>query len=112
MQPGNWSDELQEELQREYRNEEFSEEFGGEIDGEFTADGLLETEAGENHESVVDAIRHGDWSFEPDQVAEEAFDDTQAMPGSREKVDIMAERVRKGLPLWHSADRRSYDDAE
>jgi len=66
----------------------------------------------ESRESVLDAIREGDWTFEPEEVEETIFDDTEAMPGSREKIDIMAERVRQGLPIWHSADRRTYGDAD
>lgn len=71
-----------------------------------------ETEREGDRESVLDAIRDGDWTFEPETVEEEAYDDTEALPGSREKIDIMAERVRQGLPIWHSADRVDYEDAE
>jgi hypothetical protein len=34
------------------------------------------------------------------------------MPGSAEKLDVLAERLRMGLPLWHPRDRRCYDDNE
>jgi hypothetical protein len=62
--------------------------------------------------SVLEAIKQGDWSFEPQaerpgqahQVA------TTALPGSEEKLDVLAERLQRGLPLWHPADRRSYND--
>jgi hypothetical protein len=27
------------------------------------------------------------------------------LPGSREKIDVLAERARRGLPLWHRSDR-------
>ena len=27
------------------------------------------------------------------------------------KLDVLAERMRLGLPLWHPSDRRSFDDA-
>ncbi len=64
------------------------------------------------NESVVNAIREGNWTFEPAAVEEDAFDDTEAMPGSREKVDIMAERVRQGLPIWHSEDRRYFGNGD
>ena len=63
-----------------------------------------------HHESVLDAIREGDWTFEPDEVGEGNFDDTAAMLGSSEKIDIMADRVRQGLPIWHSSDRRSFGE--
>ena len=32
------------------------------------------------------------------------------MPGTAEKLDVLAERLQQGLPLWHPSDRRSYDD--
>jgi len=68
--------------------------------------------------SVLDAIKQGDWNFEPPaegvsngqpgtvQLA------TTAMPGTVEKLDVLAERLQRGLPLWHPADRRSYNDNE
>lgn len=62
--------------------------------------------------SILEAIRNGEWDFEPGSVEEDKFDSTQAMPGSTEKVDALARRLRSGLPLWHSSDRRSYDDSE
>ena len=43
-----------------------------------------------------------DKGFEPKQRQE--FEATQARIGSREKVEAMARRVEKGLPLWHSED--------
>lgn len=33
---------------------------------------------------------------------------TQAPAGSREKLDVMAERVKMGQPLWHDKDRADY----
>jgi len=62
--------------------------------------------------SVLDAIKMGDWNFEPTDVERDRFDSTGALPGTREKLDILAERVRQGLPLWHDADRRYYDDID
>jgi hypothetical protein len=59
--------------------------------------------------SVLEAIKEGFWDFEPPDVGSSQFDGSDAMPGTREKVEILAERVRTGLPLWHPADR---DDAE
>jgi hypothetical protein len=41
-------------------------------------------------------------------VETEEFSPTDAPAGSRKKLDIMAERVRKGLPLWHAEDRSDY----
>lgn len=61
--------------------------------------------------SVLEAIKQGDWDFEPNsqQVNLKA---TAAMPGTNEKLNVLAERLRQGLPLWHPADRRSYDEGE
>ena len=60
--------------------------------------------------SVLDAIRQGDWTFEPDDVSEERYKSTAALPGSQSKVATMAERASSGLPLWHSEDRKCYDE--
>lgn len=55
--------------------------------------------------SVLDAIKLGVWDFEPEELRIGEFDPTEALPGSREKLDVLAERVRLGLPLWHQSDR-------
>jgi hypothetical protein len=55
--------------------------------------------------SVLDAIKLGWWDFEPDDQQANDFDPTEALPGSQEKIDVLAERARRGLPLWHRADR-------
>jgi hypothetical protein len=36
------------------------------------------------------------------------FRRTDAPAGSRAKIDILAERVLRGLPLWHPEDRTDY----
>ncbi len=41
-------------------------------------------------------------------VESEGFSGTEAPAGSRAKIDIFAERVRQGQPLWHSEDRSDY----
>ncbi len=56
-------------------------------------------------ESVLEAIRQGIWDFEPPQVESRQYGSTQAIPGSDEKLAILAERVSRGLPLWHPSDR-------
>ena len=63
-------------------------------------------------ESVLEAIRHGQWDFEPSDVDEEEYNCTAALPGSNEKITALAERAEEGLPLWLPADRRSFDDSE
>ena len=60
--------------------------------------------------SVLEAIKMGFWDFEPAQVEETQFDSTKAMPGTKEKLGILAQRVQSGLPLWHSQDRQDFDE--
>ena len=63
-------------------------------------------------ESVLEAIRRGVFDFEPDKTGGEKYDKTKAMPGSREKLSVLADRIQQGLPLWHPDDRVSYDEDE
>jgi hypothetical protein len=62
---------------------------------------------------VIEAIHVKNWDFEPDEPDENemnlAFEATNAEPGSREKLRVLAERIRQGLPLWHPADRHAED---
>lgn len=60
--------------------------------------------------NVLDAIRDGDWFFEPEKVESDGFPATSAIPGTDEKLAVLAERARAGLPLWHDADRADYED--
>ena len=60
--------------------------------------------------SVLDAIREGKWDFEPEIVDVSHFDATCAIPGTDEKLKILAERVQAGLPLWHDKDRPDYEE--
>ena len=62
-------------------------------------------------ESVLDAIKLGIWDYEPEGVDEDAFASTHALPGTNQKLAVLAERLQQGLPLWHDEDRRSYDDS-
>jgi len=59
--------------------------------------------------SVLEAVRMGYWDFEVPDLDPSLFDPSDAMPGTKEKLDALAERAAAGLPLWHEADRR---DAE
>jgi hypothetical protein len=59
--------------------------------------------------SVLDAIKMGLWDFEPPETECSDYDSTDAMPGTDEKVRVLADRVRSGMPLWHPWDR---DDME
>jgi len=63
-------------------------------------------------DSVLEAIRNGQWDFEPEVVEPEEFDCTNSLPGTEDKIKILADRAKDGLPLWHPSDRRSYDDSE
>ena len=63
-------------------------------------------------QSVLEAIRDGQWDFEPEQLPEDRYDSTSALPGTEEKVSELAKRASQGLPLWHSADRCFYNDSE
>jgi len=47
-----------------------------------------------------------DEDFAPLETDE--FSATEAPAGSPEKLDILAERIRQGLPLWHDEDRPDY----
>jgi hypothetical protein len=60
--------------------------------------------------SVLDAVKMGLWDYEPPAVDDTRFDSTRALPGSDEKLAILAQRLRQGLPLWHSNDCRNYSD--
>jgi hypothetical protein len=60
--------------------------------------------------SVLDAIKQGMWDFEPEEEDKSEFASTEAMPGSHEKLEVLSERVSRGLPLWHPRDRQTYDE--
>lgn len=62
--------------------------------------------------SVLDAIKLGHWNYEPQQVDSQRYDATPALPGSVEKLEVLAERVRLGLPLWHPSDRDDWEGLE
>jgi hypothetical protein len=55
-------------------------------------------------ETILEAIKMGLWDFEPKKVESKDFEACPAMPGTRTKLTVLAERVRRGLPLWHPAD--------
>jgi hypothetical protein len=63
-------------------------------------------------QSVLDAIKMGIWDFEPDKHESSDYSATHALPGTWEKLSVLSDRVRRGLPLWHPDDRRTYDDNE
>ncbi len=59
--------------------------------------------------SILEAIKMGLWDYEPPEVDASQFSSTDAMPGTKEKLSVLAERVQKGLPLWHPDDRNGMD---
>ncbi len=59
--------------------------------------------------TVFDAIKEGNWDFELED-SDKPNPATGALPGTQEKLNILASRLREGLPLWNPEDRRSYDD--
>jgi len=64
-------------------------------------------------QSVLDAIKSGNWNFEPQEyMVVNNFDSTSALPGTDKKLEVLAERIRNGLPLWHPQDRLTYDKTE
>ena len=62
--------------------------------------------------SVLEAIKEGIWDYEPEHAGEEQYSATPAMPGSDSKLEVLAERLAQGLPLWHPEDRQTYDDGD
>ncbi len=60
--------------------------------------------------SVIEAIREGIWDYEPEETVPQDFESTDALPGTTEKLDILAERLSRGIPLWHPQDRLTYGD--
>jgi hypothetical protein len=58
---------------------------------------------------VLEAIKMGFWDFEPREVEFTKFDASDAMPGTKEKLRVLAERVENGLPLWHKEDREDVE---
>jgi hypothetical protein len=59
--------------------------------------------------SVLDAIKQGVWDYEPELPQSGKYPATGAMPGTNRKLEVLAERIRQGLPLWHPSDRSDYD---
>jgi hypothetical protein len=60
--------------------------------------------------SILDAIRLGVWDFEPSAGQPTRDEATKALPGSAEKLNVLADRLKQGLPLWNPADRLTFDE--
>jgi len=61
-------------------------------------------------ESVLEAIKLGERDFEPLEPRKGQFPATLALPGSDEKLAVLAERAARGLPLWHGSDRLDWEN--
>ena len=55
--------------------------------------------------SIIEAIKLGFWNYDPDESPPRKSEATEALPGTKEKLEILAERLEKGEPLWHPSDR-------
>lgn len=62
--------------------------------------------------SILDAIKQGKWDYEPSFRKEIDYSSTNALPGSEAKLEVLAQRIAEGLPLWHPNDRLTWDDSE
>lgn len=62
--------------------------------------------------SILEAVRSGHWDYEPPVVPQEEYGCTESMPGTKGKLEIMAERIQGGLPLWHPEDKAEVDEEE
>ena len=60
--------------------------------------------------SVIEAIQQGIWDYEPEEAREDQYNCTDALPGTDEKLKILADRLSDGKPLWHPEDRLTYAD--
>lgn len=73
-----------------------------------TYDGVIGEPKRKNRNVFEEILATGhDEEFVPAITPE--FCPTDAPAGSSAKVEVLAERVRKGLPLWHPEDRCSYN---
>lgn len=62
--------------------------------------------------SLLEALKLGIWDYEPEPDKATQYEATEALPGSTEKLDVLAARLAKGMPLWHPADRLVFKDDE
>ena len=62
--------------------------------------------------SVLEAIKLGFWDFEPELMERGQYDATNELPGSNKKLDVLADRIATGEPLWHPSDRRDCEDID
>ena len=60
--------------------------------------------------SILDAVKSGQWDYEPPSVDDRNFQSTRACPARTKNWRILAARLENGLPLWNSKDCRNYAD--
>jgi hypothetical protein len=60
--------------------------------------------------SILEAVKMGLWDFLPHTVDYCELEASDAMPGTREKLDILAEHLRHDLPTAHVDDDCLDDD--
>jgi len=51
--------------------------------------------------SILEAVKMGLWDFQPHTVDTSELEASDGMPGAREKLDILAEHLRRDLPISH-----------
>lgn len=54
--------------------------------------------------SILEAVKMGRWDFQPHTVDYRDLEASDAMPGTREKLDILVEHLRRDVPTWHIDD--------
>ncbi|MEY3206122.1 MAG: hypothetical protein RLZZ21_2453 [Planctomycetota bacterium] len=57
---------------------------------------------------IIELYGH-DENFEPQCTSE--FIPTHAPAGSKQKIDVLAERIQRGMPLWHPEDSTESSEA-
>jgi hypothetical protein len=62
--------------------------------------------------SFLEAVKMGLWEFLPHTVDYRELEASDETPGSREKLDALADHLRRQVPVWHvdkglDDDRRS-----
>lgn len=60
--------------------------------------------------TVLEAIKLGLWDFEPEEIPSDDYEACRSMPGTPDKLTALAERVRRGLPLWHPNDQQDSEE--
>jgi hypothetical protein len=62
--------------------------------------------------SILEAVKMGLWDFQPHTVDSSELEASDASPGTREKLDVLAEHLRRTLPFWQMGDDLNEDRFE